>query len=148
VKKLSDIIKAVKDSGVYLLAEGVSTNDVEKFALENGFTFFLLNGKQISGKGDFLTRAASALSFPDYFGNNWDAFEDCLTDMSWHEARGYVLLFDDFGPFADQSPDEFHTALEILKDSASFWANGQKVFVALLRGPSRKSLDLPVVITP
>lgn len=29
---------------------------------------------------DFYSRA---LSFPDYFGHNWDAFHDCIDDLSW-----------------------------------------------------------------
>jgi RNAse (barnase) inhibitor barstar len=145
VNKLSDIVEDVKASGVYLLESSAPAKDVEKFAHENGFAFFLLRGNEIRSKADFLSRAAADLSFPDYFGNNWDAFEDCLTDMTGHEAYGYVLLFDDFGPFAEHSPDEFHTALEILKDSAVFWADKQKTFVVLLRGPSREKPELPVV---
>jgi hypothetical protein len=145
VKKLSDVLEDVKDSGVYLLAEGISEKDVEKFAHENGFAFFLLRGAEIRTKADFLSRAAVDMSFPDYFGNNWDALEDCLTDMTGHEAYGYVVLFDDFGPFAEHSPGEFHTALEIFKDSAVFWADKQKAFVVLLRGASREKPELPVI---
>ena len=26
---------------------------------------------------------SQALSFPDYFGHNWDAFNDCIDDLSW-----------------------------------------------------------------
>ena len=26
---------------------------------------------------------SKALSFPDYFGWNWDAFDECITDLSW-----------------------------------------------------------------
>ena len=145
MKKLPDILRDVKASGAYLLESGAPANDVEKLAQENGFAFFLLRGNEIHTKADFLSSAAAALSFPDYFGNNWDAFEDCLTDMSWQEARGYVLLLDDFGPFAEHSPDEFHTALEIFKDSAVFWADRQKAFVVLLRGPSSEKPELPAI---
>jgi RNAse (barnase) inhibitor barstar len=145
VKKLSDILDDVKASGVYVLESGASPKDVEKFAHENGFAFFLIRGSEIHTKADFLSSTAAALSFPDYFGNNWDAFEDCLTDMTGHEAYGYVLLFDDFGPFAEQSPDEFCTALEIFKDSAVFWADRQKAFVVLLRGLSREKPKVPVI---
>lgn len=145
MKKLSDILRDVKASGVYVLEGSTSVGDVEKFAQGNGFAFFLLRGTEVRTKVDFLSSAAAALSFPDYFGNNWDAFEDCLTDMSWHEAPGYVLLLDEFEAFAEDSPDEFRTALEILKDSSVFWADRQKAFVVLLRGPSREKPELPVV---
>jgi hypothetical protein len=29
---------------------------------------------------------------PDYFGNNWDALEECLHDLTWAPASGYVLI--------------------------------------------------------
>jgi len=35
---------------------------------------------------------SKALEFPDYFGNNWDAFDECLIDMEWLPSEGYVLV--------------------------------------------------------
>lgn len=34
---------------------------------------------------------AKALEFPDYFGCNWDALDECLRDLTWLRAGGYVL---------------------------------------------------------
>lgn len=35
---------------------------------------------------------SKALGFPDYFGRNWDALDECLADMEWYEADGYALF--------------------------------------------------------
>ena len=39
-----------------------------------------------TGKKELLARLAQGLQFPAWFGANWDALEDCLTDLSWLEA--------------------------------------------------------------
>ena len=44
--------------------------------------------------------STEALRFPDYFGWNWDALEECSSDLSWlAEPRRVVLLHADL-PFA------------------------------------------------
>ena len=35
---------------------------------------------------------AAAFQFPDYFGENWAALDECLADLSWLPAAGYVVL--------------------------------------------------------
>ena len=49
-------------------------------------------GDAIDGDHALLDAIAAAFDFPDYFGANWDALEECLRDMSWAPAGGYVLL--------------------------------------------------------
>jgi len=34
------------------------------------------------------------MHFPDYFGSNWDALDECLADLDWLDLPGYVLLID------------------------------------------------------
>ena len=91
MKNLADILSDFRASGVFRLADDAPIRELEKLAKQYTYAFFLLDGAGIQGKEQFLNHAASVLSFPDYFGNNWDAFEDCLTDMSWHEAKGFVI---------------------------------------------------------
>lgn len=35
---------------------------------------------------------AAALQFPAYYGNNWNALDDCLQDLSWLGGHGLVLV--------------------------------------------------------
>jgi hypothetical protein len=45
----------------------------------------------ISRKEELLTTLARRLCFPDYFGGNWDAFEECVRDLSWLPVGRVVL---------------------------------------------------------
>ena len=42
-------------------------------------------------KDELLTAIADALVLPDYFGNNWDALEECLHDLEY-DGHQLVLL--------------------------------------------------------
>jgi RNAse (barnase) inhibitor barstar len=37
-------------------------------------------------------KLAAALGFPDYYGKNWDAFWDCITDPSHEPPRVFRRL--------------------------------------------------------
>ena len=88
-------------------------------------------------KAALLNNLASALGFPDWFGHNWDALEDCLTDLSWRDAPGYVLLIESPRP-----GDDLGALVDILRSSAEFWAGRGKPFFALFVDPER-ALPLP-----
>ena len=70
-------------------------------------------------------RICQALDFPDYFGHNWDALEECLADLEWLPAKGYVLLFTDAELILPDDEEEFATFLEVLSDAGEAWASGQ-----------------------
>jgi len=143
VKRLSDMLKDPETSGVYILEECSWVGHLEKLTSEGGLAFFHIEGQDIRDKNQFLKQAALVLRFPKYFGNNWDAFADCLTDMSWHEVDGFVILYDHFHSLAEHSPLEFEMTLDIFKESTEFWRRQGKVFFVLLQGKSIAGADLP-----
>jgi len=53
----------------------------------------------IRSKQKLFAAIADKLRFPKYFGWNWDAFEECLRDLSWlPQGRTIVLVHEDL-PF-------------------------------------------------
>ena len=145
MKNLPDILPDFRSSGVFRAPDDSPIKELERLAKQYKYKFFLLDGAEIRDKERFLNHAAAVLSFPDYFGNNWDAFEDCLTDMSWHETDGFLIVYDHFEILAQHAPDEFKIALEILRDSVEFWRERKRPFFVLLRGRGKQGLELPSV---
>ena len=49
-----------------------------------------------------------SLNFPDYYGGNWDAFWDCITDMYGEKINIEILSYDrvreKFGKNAEMLP--------------------------------------------
>ncbi len=63
-----------------------------RLAERRGWRAHWLDGRAIHDKATFLSRVADALRFPAYFGHNWDAFEECLTDMLWESEAPDVAV--------------------------------------------------------
>jgi RNAse (barnase) inhibitor barstar len=95
-------------------------------------------------KADFLTRTAEAFVFPRWFGHNWDALADCLTDLGWRPAPGYVVVFEHAGALQEHAPEVFDTALAILDDVAAAWRARGAPFLAFVSArPARDLVDSP-----
>jgi hypothetical protein len=87
----------------------------------------------VKDKDSLLQRIAEALGFPDWFGRNWDALEDCLTDLSWRAAGGHVLLFEGVGLLQDV--EEYEVLIDVLASAAAFWAARERCFFAVFVDP-------------
>jgi hypothetical protein len=84
-----------------------------------------------AGKAEMLAAFARALDFPAWFGGNWDALEDCLTDLSWSDADGHVILIEGA---AQAGGDDLGVLEDILASAASFWAARGRPFFAVFVG--------------
>jgi len=94
-----------------------------------------------TGKEALMARIAQALAFPQWFGGNWDALEDCLTDLSWSNAAGRVLLFEGA---AELAADELGILIDILGSAAAYWAQrGRPFFAVFLDGAPPLPARLP-----
>lgn len=97
-----------------------------------GFTVAAIDFGGCTGKDDALARFARALRFPDWFGGNWDALQDCLSDLSWLRADGYLLLLDDVAQWRAADPESFGITLDILEQAGNAWRLQLKPFWAVL----------------
>ncbi len=90
-------------------------------------------------KEAMLAALGRSLEFPDWFGGNWDALEDCLTDLSWRGDAARVLLLS--GAVAG---DDLGILIDVLSSAAEFWRGRGRVFFAVFIDPA-ETLELPVL---
>jgi RNAse (barnase) inhibitor barstar len=91
-------------------------------AAANGFRCYRVNLAGAEEQEQVLQRFADALHFPGWFGHNQDALADCLTDMSWAEASGYVLLVENSADYRAAAPEDFDALIAILSDASASWS--------------------------
>ncbi len=89
------------------------------------------------GKDAILASVAGALGFPDWFGGNWDALEDSLTDLTWRDDKPRVFLFPDAPP-----GDDLGILIDVLSSAAQYWKERDRAFFAVFVDP-RDKLVLP-----
>jgi hypothetical protein len=60
---------------------------------DSNFQVFVINNESIHNDQDLLEAISSAMKLPEYFGNNWDALDESLSDFEEiHHAKGFILL--------------------------------------------------------
>jgi len=91
----------------------------------DGFVSKVLRGGKCRTSGGLFAEFSRALNFPDYFGHNWDALEECLADLEWLPAKGYVLLLTDAELVLSEDEEDYATFLEVLSDAGEAWGSGQ-----------------------
>ena len=93
--------------------------------IPDGFILRVVRGSKGRQTSGLFSELASAMEFPDYFGHNWDALEECLTDLEWLPGKGYVLLITAAEQILADDDEDFATFLEVLSDAGEAWASGQ-----------------------
>jgi len=102
-----------------------------------GFDVTTISLSRVVGKDALFDRFAAALAFPEWFGANWDALQDCLSDLSWREGRGQLLVIDGFEALQAASPDDCDVLLDVLAESANHWLWQERPFFAVFVDPGR-----------
>lgn len=130
---LADLLEENR-GGVWYLADPVDSRSLQTLAKRNDFAYFHIDGKNITRKEQLLNHVATALHFPTDFGHNWDALEECLTDMEWVGADGYLIYYEHIDGLQSEHPDQFETLVEILRDAVASWKEDDTAMIVLLSG--------------
>jgi hypothetical protein len=80
---------------------------------------------------------AAAFQFPAYFGENWAALEECLTDLDWIGASAYLtIVWNAEDLLADAGQEDATIFLRLLARVAAEWSRPVS---------ARESWDRPAV---
>ncbi|MFJ7076437.1 barstar family protein [Streptomyces sp. NPDC098781] len=74
----------------------------------------------VTDKAGLMDRCARDLRLPDWFGRNWDALADSLSDRAvWPQGaaeQGLRIVVRNWQPYAEARPDEWRIAEELFTE--------------------------------
>lgn len=149
-----DHVRSIQPPYVELLALKKGQTYADHIGPPSGFVVKEFHGRKCRTKAGLLGEFARVLDFPSYFGKNWDAFEDCLTDLQWLPAPGYLFIVTDAEQVLPDHDEEYEIFIQILEESGKVWGTEQDVrpeipfhvllAVAEQQKSTRKNWEIPL----
>ncbi len=87
--------------------------------MDENTDLYILDFTNVKYYSEFHTIIMESLDFPDYYGRNWDAFWDCITDMVGDPMHIQIVGFE---TVERRFGDTAETMLKILR-RAKHYAN-------------------------
>jgi RNAse (barnase) inhibitor barstar len=116
----TDILTHVEHAGVYHMPlNGEKT--LIAAAESNGYPVFRINLAKAKDKEEMLANIGRAMNFPDWYGHNWDALMDCLADLGWLPAEGYVVILEHCDGIHGRAEADFVQTLQVFENAANEW---------------------------
>jgi RNAse (barnase) inhibitor barstar len=86
----------------------------------------VIRGRQSRSTQRFFDEISAAFQFPYYFGENWNAFDECLCDLEWLPARAYLVLVSNAVHLLEaEPPADFRALIETFERIAKEWRRGR-----------------------
>ncbi|MET9864741.1 barstar family protein [Streptomyces sp. NPDC006386] len=98
-----------------------------------------MRGPEMRDSDGVFTQFYETLRLPDYFGWNWNALRDCLTDLHWITAKHFLLTIDDADAVLSESTEEREILFRALNDAVKFWAGQPEL-------PGQEKITFQVVL--
>jgi len=115
-----NLLTRVDHAGVYHMPlDGEA--DLVAAAERNGYFVFRVDLFGARNKTELLDAIGRGMRFPEWFGHNWDALLDCLSDLGWCPAEGYVVILEHCDGIHGRAEAEFVQTLQIFESAANEW---------------------------
>ena len=134
VRPLQALLVEADQAGTFYLTDS-DLEGLRAAAGELGFRCLDIDLAGCADKPALMRRFAGAFAFPSYFGHNWDALADCLADLEWLPAEGYVLTLENLQELRDADADDFATLVSVLEGACEEWRERGLPFWAFLALP-------------
>ena len=105
--------------------------DLQQEAARLGQHFLYAYCAEAATKQQVLACIANAFHFPKHFGKNFDALEDCLTDLAYKAGPqpGFLVVIEQLPNTPKFDKEARETLLDVFRDAADFWADKKVAFL-------------------
>jgi len=131
-----NLLTNADESGVYHLVTA-RRSSIESAAHHAHFCVLKADISKPATTEAVLLQLGAALNFPDWYGANFDALHDCLTDPDWAPAKGHVLLINGLAGLRSSDPEDFATLIDVFQSAAETRRATHSPFWVLIDAPAR-----------
>lgn len=137
----------ISRAGVYHLPHG-PINSLLAGATAAGCLVLRVDLAAARNKEQMLAAIARGLRFPEWFGHNWDALMDCLLDMGWLPATGYLVILEHCDGIHGLAESDFVTLMQSFQNAAQTWREDELPFWCLVDMQADGIAWLPTIAQP
>jgi RNAse (barnase) inhibitor barstar len=88
---------------------------------ENAF-IAILDCNRCKTLSNFLDEIGRVFIFPNYYGKNMNALDECINDLEWINSLQYTLVFEKFENFLiDESEETFVSIIDFFSRVSKEW---------------------------
>lgn len=94
-----------------------------KKTIKEGILIIDIDGSEMKTKEQLMIIMKEALSFPDYFGMNWDALDEAIKDLSWLEDTNAISanIMNSNKVLADTTEKDCNIFKQIMDSAVTYW---------------------------
>ena len=91
---------------------------------EKGYFVGVIDGADCNDLKSTLANIARVFEFPDYYGQNLDAFWECINDLDWLAEANYAIVIHNLDALmlGDTTDNKLYL-LNMLDEVSKEWAN-------------------------
>jgi hypothetical protein len=114
----------LRNSAVSLFRRPEVLDETLAWLSDHGYQLVRLDAAAWTTQAGFHRDVKAALDFPDYYGHNLDAFNDCMRDVTMYsygasrDATGTVFVFTGYDAFTAREPRAAQVILDVIAGAA------------------------------
>ena len=124
-------IEILKDGPICKYFKNSILDEDVTWFIENRFDVYDMNVRNWN-KEIFHKKIKKELNFPDYYGENLNAFNDCHGDLYNDRYKGVVIVFRQYEEFLSSDRNFAEVILDIIATESRYWLVTGKKLMELL----------------
>lgn len=106
----------------------------------------IIRGRKSRNSEAFFDEVSAALQFPEYFGENWNAFEDCLRDLADICPLPHFLFISQASQLLADEEDMLRVMLQMVTDTSALWQSVSSGPIPLKLVLQEDAANMPVLM--